>query len=126
MVHVNVRRLAAIDMYGIYGTRFRRRLILAEFLIGVVALVPFGIWQLTNAIGLGGRLFGLWLIGTGLNYVPLSAYALALARPGALARELAGVDAAAELRRYTVLQLWVFVPLSLVVLAARQTVARRR
>jgi hypothetical protein len=126
MVHVNVRRLAAIDMHGIYGTRFRRRLILAEFLIGAAALVPFGTWQLTNAIGPADRLFGLWLIGTGLNYVPLSAYALALTRPGALAKELTGVDATAELRRYTVFQLWVLVPLSLVILAARQTLARNR
>ncbi|MFE0526920.1 hypothetical protein ACFW0V_04915 [Micromonospora parva] len=47
-------------------------------------------------------------------------------RPGALDAELAGVDIDRELRRYTVLQLWVFVPLSLVVLAIRDALARRR
>ena len=29
-------RLAAIDMYGLHGTRRRRRLILIEFIIGFV------------------------------------------------------------------------------------------
>jgi hypothetical protein len=123
---MNVRRLAAIDMHGIYGTRFRRRLILAEFVIGVVALVPLGTWQLVGATGFGGRSFGLWLIGTGLNYLPLSLHAVGLTRAGALAVELAGVDVVAELRRYTVLQLWVLVPLSLVVMAARPSIARGR
>jgi hypothetical protein len=123
---MDVRRLAAIDMHGIHGTRFRRRLILAEFVIGVVALVPFGTWQVVNAAGLVGSMFGLWLVGTGLNYVPLSAHAIGLTRPGALGKELVDVDVAAELRRYTVLQLWVLVPFALVVLAARQTLARGR
>jgi hypothetical protein len=123
---MNVRRLAAIDMHGIYGTRFRRRLILAEFVIGFVALVPLGTWQVVGATGFGGLALGLWLIGTGLNYLPLSAHAIALTRTGALARELDGVDVVAELRRYTVLQLWVLVPLSVVVLATRQAFAPGR
>jgi hypothetical protein len=124
IIDMNVRRLAAIDMHGINGTRFRRRLILAEFVIGVVVLVPVGVWQAVSATGAGGRSFALWLIGIGLNYVPLSAYAIGMTRAGALAEELAGVDPATELRRYTVLQLWVLVPLSLVVLSARQILAR--
>ncbi|MDG9674341.1 hypothetical protein [Micromonospora sp. DH14] len=47
-------------------------------------------------------------------------------RPGALDAELAGVDIDLELRRYTVLQLWVVVPLSLVVLAIRDALAQHR
>ncbi|WFE54380.1 hypothetical protein [Micromonospora sp. WMMD1155] len=35
--------------------------------------------------------------------------------------ELAGADIGGELHRYTVLQLWVFVPLSLVALAVSDT-----
>ncbi|MEW2430718.1 hypothetical protein AB0877_22140 [Micromonospora sp. NPDC047644] len=68
---------------------------------------------------------GLWLVGAGLNYAPLSLYAIALTRPGALDAELAGVDISGDLRRYAVLQLWVFVPLALVVLAIRDELARR-
>ncbi|GAB3937404.1 hypothetical protein GCM10027614_15570 [Micromonospora vulcania] len=89
-------------------------------------MVTWGIWLLASSSGLGTRVIGLWLAGAGLNYAPLSMYAIALMRHGALDAELAGVDTDRELRRYTVLQLWVFVPLSLVVLAIRDTLARRR
>ncbi|WP_088989790.1 hypothetical protein [Micromonospora chokoriensis] len=123
---MNVRRLAAIDMHGSRGTIRRRRIILAEFLVGVVLMVTWGGWLLASSDGFGTRAFGLWLVGAGLNYAPLSVYALALMRPGALDAELADADIGGDLRRYTVLQLWVFVPLSLVVFAVRDTLARRR
>ncbi|MET7668236.1 hypothetical protein [Micromonospora luteifusca] len=123
---MNVCRLAAVDMYGTHGTRRRRLIILAEFLVGVVAMLTLGIWLLASSDGLGGRAIGLWFIGAGLNYAPLSVYAIKLMRPGALDAELAGVDIGRELRRYTVLQLWVFVPLSLVVFDLHDTLSRRR
>ncbi|MFF0153474.1 hypothetical protein [Micromonospora sp. NPDC005203] len=123
---MNVRRLAAIDMYGSRGTTRRRWIILAEFLVGVVVMVTWGVWLLASAHGLGSRVLGLWLTGAGLNYAPLSAYAIALMRPGALDAELAGASIDGELRRYTVLQLWVFIPLSLVVLAIRDVLTRPR
>ncbi len=122
---MNVRRLAAIDMYGTRGTLRRRRIILVEFLAGAVVMPLLGIGLLIISDGWGGRLFGVWMLGTGLNYVPLSVYASQLSRPGALDAELAGVGTDRELRRYTVLQLWIFVPLSLVALAARQSRPRR-
>jgi hypothetical protein len=71
-----------------------------------------------GATSLGTRVLGIYLIGIGLNYAPPAAYAVALSRPGALDAELAGVDTGRELRRYGVLQLWIFVPLSLVAMAA--------
>jgi hypothetical protein len=126
MADVRVRRLAAIDMYGTRGTVRRRRIILAEFLVGVVAMVAFGVWVLTSGSDVGVRVFGAWLVGAGLNYAPLAAYALALSRPGALEAELAGVDIMPELRYYGVRQLWILVPLALVVLAARETFAGPR
>jgi hypothetical protein len=64
--------------------------------------------------------FGAWLLGACLNYVPLSLHALDLSRPGALERELRGVEVRAELRHYTKAQIWLFVPLVLVVLAIAQ------
>jgi hypothetical protein len=125
MARMNVRRLAAIDMHGTQGTTRRRRIILAEFVAGVAVLVAFGIWLVAYASGLGDRIFGIWMIGAGLNYAPLAAYAIALSRPGALTAELAGVDTGRELRRYSVLQLWILVPFSLVVLAVTTTAIRR-
>ena len=42
-----------------------------------------------------------------------------LSRPGALEAELAGVDLGPALRRYSILQFWIVVPLLLAVLAVR-------
>ncbi|MET7818738.1 hypothetical protein OHQ88_11195 [Micromonospora zamorensis] len=123
---MNVRRLAAVDMHGTRGTARRQRIILTEFLVGVVAMVTLGTWLLASSSGLGSRAIGLWLTGAGLNYAPLSIHAIALTRPGALDAELTGVDIDRDLRRYTVLQLWVFMPLALVVFAVRDALARRR
>ncbi|MEH0936493.1 hypothetical protein [Micromonospora psammae] len=123
MLRLDVRRLAAIDMYGSVGSRVRRWVILAEFVLGVAGCLAVGGW-----VASGGQpthvLLGGWLALVGLNYVPLTLHTVSLLRPGALDRELAGVDIAATLRHYTLQQLWIFVPLLLVVLAARQ-VSRR-
>jgi hypothetical protein len=110
---MNVRRLAAIDMFGTKGAPRRARIVLAEFVVGVVVMVPLGIWIDAAASNAGSRVFGAWLMGAGLNYAPLAAHAVTLRRPGALQTELAGVDTGRELRRYGVRQLWIAVPLSL-------------
>lgn len=123
MTLVSVRRLAAIDMHGAAGTRLRRRVILAEFVAGAAGGLTFGLWLAAVAGSGGGLLLGAWIAGVGINYVPLAAHAAALSRPGALDAELAGADIKRELRRYSYLQVWIFVPLLLAVLALRQ--ARR-
>ncbi len=125
MAGVDVRRLAAIDMYGARGATRRRWIILAEFIAGAVVMVALGAWLTAVSAGPAGRAFGIWIIGSGLNYAPLAGYAIALSRSGALDAELAGADTGRELRRYSVLQLWIFVPLSLVILAAHSALRRR-
>ena len=111
---MNVRRLAAIDMYGTSGTARRKRIIRAEFTAALAATVALGTWIVVGASGLGTRILGIWLIGAGLNHAPLAAFAISLSRPGALEAELANADTGRELRRYSVLQLWILVPLSLI------------
>jgi hypothetical protein len=118
---VDVRRLAAVDMHGAAGTRLRRRLILAEFVIGAVGGLALGLWAATAARTGAGRLLGAWIAGVGVNYVALAWHAAALSRPGALDAELAGADVARELRRYSYLQAWIFVPLLIAALAVHQT-----
>jgi hypothetical protein len=112
----SVRRLAAVDMYGATGTARRRRIIVAEFLVGVIGCGGLGAVQVLVGSG-GARWLGAWLIGVAINYVPLAIHAIALSRPGALAAELAGVDVPRELRRYGVAQLWIAVPLVVAVAA---------
>jgi hypothetical protein len=119
MPRIDVRRLAAVDMYGSAGSRIRRRVILAEFVLGAVVGCALGVYGLVGTDG-WTQFFGAWILGACLNYVPLAAHAVDLSRPGALERELHGVDVRAELRHYTKAQLWLFVPLTLVVLAIAQ------
>jgi hypothetical protein len=125
MLDVDVRRLAAIDMFGSRGTTRRRRVVVAEFVSGVIGTTALGIWLLASSSSLGGQALAVWVLGAGLNYAPLAVHAIALTRPGRLDAELAGVDTARELRRYGVLQLWIFMPLALVVFAIRDVVTRR-
>jgi hypothetical protein len=120
MALVDVRRLAAVDMWGTAGTRFRRRIILAEFVAGAVLGVALGIVVMATAGGTGWTLFGAYLVGICLNYVPLALHAIELYPAGRLEGELAGVDVRGELRTYTVRQFWIFVPLLLVVLELRR------
>jgi hypothetical protein len=112
---MSVRRLAAIDMYGLYGTTRRKRIVLTEFVLGVLVMVGVGVVILLAASSVNGRVVGWWMTGAGLNYAPLAVHAITLSRPGALDRELSGIDPGPELRRYGLLQLWIFVLLSLVV-----------
>jgi hypothetical protein len=117
---MDVRRLAAVDMWGSAGARWRRWVILTEFVVGAFGLCAVGVTLLLSADGVTRTLFGLWFVGVGVNYVPLMLYAVAFVRPGALEAEIEGVDVFAELRHYTAAQLWVLVPLLIALLASRQ------
>jgi hypothetical protein len=117
---VDVRRLAAVDMWGAAGTRFRRTIILVEFFAGSVLGVALGVWALVSGGSPAWTVLGAYLVGVCLNYVPLAAYAARFYPPGRLEAELAGVDVLRELRAYTVRQFWILVPLLFVVLAVRQ------
>ena len=121
---LDVRRLAAIDMYGSAGTPLRRRLIVAEFLAGAAGGVLIGLLVALRSTGVGWRLLGVWVVGIGINYIALALHGLSLSRRGVLDAELAGVDVWPELRRYSYLQFWGVVPVLMAVLSVRQ--ARRR
>ncbi len=107
---LRVRRLAAVDMYGTTGARWRRRVVAGEFVVGAAGGVVLGLWIALSAKTVGGQLFGAWLVGMGVNYLALTWHAVSLSRPGVLDAELAGVDARAELRRYGPAQLWLLIP----------------
>ena len=124
MPQLDIRRLAAVDMYGTRGSSLRRRLIVAEIIAGATVGTALGVLVAIDSSS-GWQLFGLWLAGTCLNYVPLSLHAVSLLRPGALSAELAGVDVAAEHRSYTRQQVWIAVPLLFVALSLVQLRGRR-
>ena len=121
---LDVRRLAALDMHGGAGRRLRRRVILAEFILGALGCTSLGLFGVIGGGVLGWRIFGAWIVGIGLNYGVLALHALSLSRPGALEAELASVDLGRELRRYSYLQFWLAVPLLFAVLAVGQRRSR--
>lgn len=120
---LDVRRLAALDMHGTRGTLRRRRVILAEFGLGVVGAAVLGIWLLIRG-GTVGIVFGVWLLGLAANYLPLTVHVLALWRSEALQAELEGIDLRGQFSYYTRAQVWVLVPFWIAGLAILQT--RRR
>jgi hypothetical protein len=126
MVTVDVRRLAAIDMYGLHGTRRRRRIILAEFLAGAGGGLAIGlVLLLAGSHAAFNVALGAWVLGIGVNYVPLALYAIQFSRPGKLEAELDGADIRAELRHYTVMQFWIAIPALFAVLSVAQSARRR-
>jgi hypothetical protein len=103
-------------MHALEGTGRRRRIIIAEFVLGAAVGIALGLFLVAQG-GTASVLLGLYAAGVGANYVPLAAHALSLRDPEDLRAELHGVDLRAELRRYTGWQFLVFVPLLFVGLA---------
>jgi hypothetical protein len=95
---LNVQRLAALDMYGTTGSARRRRLIRAEFIIGAAGCTLLGVSALMSGSG-WAIVLGIWLVATGMNYLPLAISAQSLSRLGALEAELVGADLQRELRQ---------------------------
>jgi hypothetical protein len=126
---INIRKLAALDLV-FHGPRF----ILAEFAIGVLFCVGFGIFNLFAFFRDSGHpstfalLLGLVLLWVGLNYVPLLLYAISIVR-----RKSAEQEVAFELehketyaRKYTLQSLWLLLlPLAVPLLALVQELQKR-
>ena len=125
---IDVRRLAAMDMWGTAGTLRRRRVIRAEFVIGAIGCVILGVFVLVTAGTVVWGVVGVWLVGAGVNYVPLALYARTLSQPGALEAELVGVvDLRSELRKAGAQQFWIAVPFAVAIAAlATEVTAFRR
>src|SRR5262245_46721080 len=113
---MDVRRLAALDMWGSAGSKRRRRIIRAEFVAGAVGCTILGLLGIFRGSG-WMVVLGFWLVGAGINYVPLALHARSLSRPGALETELAGVDVRSGLRRAGLQQFWIAVPFAIAVFA---------
>jgi hypothetical protein len=124
MAELDVRRLAALDMWGSSGSARRRRVIRAEFIAGTVGCTGLGLLCLARGTGWIAAV-GFWLLGAGINYLPLALHAQALSKPGALEAELEGVDTRSELRRAGVQQLWIAVPFAVALAVVVDTYRER-
>lgn len=120
---INVRKLVALDMV-LHGTIF----VVAEFAVTVLLGGAGGLFVMYAGLALGhGRVpfvivFGAYLLLVGVNYVPLLLYAIAIARRDSareeVARELADKDR--SVRKYSLQQFLLLVPLSIPILAIAQ------
>jgi len=118
--HVNVRKLAAIDLFFLGP-----RLILAEFGIGVFGSLALGlmsVWQGTHRFNsMWMVLFGVYLIFIGVNYIPLLLHAIDISRRGSAHQEIADEsDTQKTFLKYRRQSLWLLVPLAIPVAAILQ------
>jgi hypothetical protein len=122
---MSVRRLAAIDMYGTRGKLLRRRLVLVEFVVAVLVCLFLSTLLILEGDSVALTIIGIWIALMGANYIPLAVYAIEFSSGPRLFEELKAVDTRQELRDYSVAQFWVLVPLLFVLLAFRESLARR-
>jgi hypothetical protein len=111
---INVRKLVALDI-TLHGPRF----ILAEFGVGTPVILGVGLLLLEYG---DPEFLGLYLLLTGVNYLPLLAYAVMISRAGTARMEVED-DLARDkhyVRKYSVQQLLIFVPFAILLLAAIQ------
>ncbi len=110
---ISVRKLVALDIF-LHGPRF----IMIEFGVGTPGIIVLGL-LVAHA---GQQALGAYLVLTGLNYIPLLAYAITIARTGTASKEIAeGMTSDSHyVRRYSTQQLIIFIPLAVVRLALWQ------
>jgi hypothetical protein len=64
---MNVRRMAALDLWGSAGGRRRRLVIRWEFVVGVFGCFALGALVLASTSSSVWLLIGVWLVGAGSN-----------------------------------------------------------
>ncbi len=115
---MNVRKLVALDI-TLHGPKF----IMVEFGVGTPVILFVG----GLLVVAGEQYLGWYLLLTGLNYLPLLAYAVLIVR-----RRSAKVEVEEDLardrhyvRKYSTQQFFLFVPLFVLLLALVQRVSHR-
>ncbi len=112
---INVRRLVALDIY-LHDSKF----ILAEFGVGTPVIIAVGFWLILTKI----FALGIYLLLTGINYIPLLVYAIIIARSRTAEKEVSyGLEHDKHYnRKYSVQQLMIFIPLTIVILTILQEI----
>jgi len=124
---LDVRKLAAIDL-SFLGPK----IILVEFGLGAAGLVALGLLSLRAGIqrerGATFIAWGIYMLGVGINYLPLLLHAISITRRGSAQKEIAEElgDRRAAFRKYRRQSLFILIPLAVMVLAVVQKVQQRR
>ena len=110
---INIRRMVALDI-TLHGPRF----IGIEFGVGTPAILAIGAYLMYT----GPFILGAYLLLTGMNYVPLLAYAIMIIRGGSAKEEVAYYMSNDKhiVRKYSIQQLLLFLPLIVLLLSVSQ------
>jgi hypothetical protein len=117
---INIRKLVALDI-----TLHSPRFILIEFGVGTPVIILVGLWiMLTSTV----FILGLYLLLTGINYMPALLYAIVLAGSGSAKIEVEYGLAHNKhyVRKYSLQQLMIFIPLAVLLIAIAQEIASRK
>ena len=109
-----VRKLVALDIV-LHGPRF----ISIEFGVGTPVILVVGLWLMSGSLA---SAFGVYLFLAGLNYIPLLIYTALILRGGS-ARSETEYGLAQDphyVRKYSIQQLLLFIPLVVLILAVVQ------
>ena len=93
-----------------------------EFGVGTPAILAVGGFLAAT----GQPILGVYLLLTGINYIPLLVYAVLITRAGTARDEVAGGLSQDKhyVRKYSTQQLLIFVPFAVILLAAAQELRR--
>jgi hypothetical protein len=110
---INIHKLVALDI-RLHGPLF----ILIEFGAGTPLIIAFGLWLMLN----NAFFLGLYILLTGINYVPLLIYAIIFARDKTANREVEYELSHYKhyIRKYSIQQFLIFIPLLILLLAIIQ------
>jgi len=97
---------------------------LIEFGVGTPAILAVGGYLAAT----GQPVLGVYLLLTGINYIPLLIHAVLIVREGTAAQEVAGGLARDKhyVRKYSTQQLLIFVPFAVILLAVFQELTEPR
>ena len=114
---INVRKLVALDI-TLHGPRF----IMIEFGVGAPAILAVGGFLAAT----GQPVLGVYLLLTGINYIPALIYAILIVRAGTANGEVApGLSQDRHyVRKYSTQQLLIFIPFAIILLAAAQELTK--
>jgi hypothetical protein len=120
---INVRRLVAVDLSGLGP-----KIIISEFALAVIGAPALGVFTLLRSRSPGGIVFGITLIGVGVNYVPLLVHAIDLVHHKQVETEIAAenTDRRAIHAKYRRQSLWLLLPFVVAVAAVCRTDKWRR
>jgi len=114
---VNVRRLAAVDLWGLGP-----KVVIPEFALAALGAPVLGVLTIVRSTSFSGAAFGIALIGLGVNYVPLLIHSVDLVRRSLVHATIAdeASDRHALFAKYRKQSLWLLLPFVVAIAAAWQ------